>query len=62
VLARLADNGKISTRLGPIADLKDWLNSYQAFEKSPIVTIDATSARPEGIELQIDCGLDDHAA
>jgi hypothetical protein len=62
VLARLADNGKISTPLGPIADVKDWLNSYQAFEKSPIVTIDAASARLEGFELQIDCGLDDYAA
>jgi len=62
VLARLVENGKISIRLGPVADVKDWLNNYQAFEKSPIVTIDAQSVRLEGTELQIDCGLDDYAA
>jgi hypothetical protein len=62
VLARLIENGKISIRLGPIADVKDWLNNYQAFEKTPIVTIDAISVRLVGTELQIDCGLDDYAA
>lgn len=62
VLARLVENGKISIRLGPVADVKDWLNNYQAFEKSPVVTIDAQSVRLEGTELQIDCGLDDYAA
>jgi hypothetical protein len=35
VLARLIENGKISIRLGPVADVKDWLNNYQAFEKTP---------------------------
>jgi hypothetical protein len=62
VRARLIENGKISIRLGPVPDVKDWLNNYQAFEKSPVVTIDATSVRLEGTELQLDCGLDDYAA
>jgi len=62
VLTRLVESGKISIRLGPVADVKDWLNNYQAFEKSPVVTIDAVSVRLEGNELQIDCGLDDYAA
>jgi hypothetical protein len=34
LLARLIENGKISIRLGPIADVKDWLNNYQVFEKT----------------------------
>jgi hypothetical protein len=62
VLARLIENGKISVRLGPVADVRDWLNNYQAFEKSAVVTIDAQSVRLEGAELQFDCGLDDYAA
>jgi hypothetical protein len=62
VLARLVENGKISIRLGPVADVKDWLNNYQAFEKIPVVTIDANSVRLVGTELQLDCGLDDYAA
>jgi hypothetical protein len=62
VLARLIESGKISVRLGPVADVKDWLNNYQAFEKSPVVTIDAVSVRLVGNELRIDCGLDDYAA
>jgi hypothetical protein len=62
VLAQLVENGKISIRLGPVRDVKDWLNNYQAFEKRPVVTIDAESVRLEGTELQIDCGLDDYAA
>ena len=62
LLARLIENGKISIRLGPISDVKDWLYNYQAFEKSPIVTIDADSIRLEGAELQIDCGLDEYAS
>lgn len=62
LLARLVENGKISIRLGPIADVKDWLNNYQAFEKSPTVIIDAVSVRLVGTEFQIDCGLDDYAA
>jgi hypothetical protein len=62
VLAELVENGKISIRLGPIRDVKDWLNNYQAFEKSPVVTIDAASVRLEGSELQIDCALDDYAS
>jgi hypothetical protein len=62
VLARLVENGKISIRLGPVADVKDWLNNYQAFEKSPIVTLDAVGLRLVGAELQLDCGLDDYAA
>jgi hypothetical protein len=62
VLAPLVENGKISIRLGPVADVKDWLNNYQAFEKSPIVTIDAQSVRLVGTELQFDCVLDDYAA
>jgi hypothetical protein len=62
VLTRLIESGKISIRLGPVADVKDWLNNYQAFEKSPVVTIDAIGVRLEGNELQIDCGLDDYAA
>ena len=62
LLARLVENGKISIRLGPVRDVKDWLNNYQAFEKSPVVTIDAQSVRLEGGEIQIDCGLDDYAA
>jgi hypothetical protein len=62
VLARLVESGKISIRLGPVADVKDWLNNYQAFEKSPVVTLDAVSVRLVGTELQIDCGLDDYAS
>jgi hypothetical protein len=62
LLARLVENGKISIRLGPVADVKDWLNNYQAFERTPIVTIDAGSVRLVGTELQLDCGLDDYAA
>jgi len=62
VLARLIETGKISIRLGPIADVKDWLNNYQAFEKTPIVAIEAASIRLDGAELQLDCGLDDYAA
>ena len=62
LLARLVENGKISIRLGPVADVKDWLNNYQAFEKTPVVTIDAVSVRLVGTELQLDCGLDDYAA
>jgi hypothetical protein len=62
VLARLVDNGKISIRLGPVADVKDWLNNYQAFEKSPVVTIDALGVRLAGTELQLDCGLDNYAS
>jgi hypothetical protein len=48
VLARLIENGKISIRLGPVRDVKDWLNKYQAFEKSPVVSIDAIGVRLEG--------------
>jgi hypothetical protein len=59
VLARLVEDGKISIRLGPVPDVKDWLNNYQAFEKSPVVTIDAVSVRLEGVELQVDCELDE---
>jgi hypothetical protein len=33
VLPRLVENGEISIRLGPVPDVKDWLNNYQAFEK-----------------------------
>jgi hypothetical protein len=62
VLARLIESGGISIRLGPVADVKDWLNNYRAFEKTPVVTIDAVSIRLEGAELQFDCGLDDYAA
>jgi hypothetical protein len=62
VLARLIESGKISIHLGPVADVKDWLNNYEAFEKSPVVTIDAGSVRLVGTELQIDCGLDDYTA
>ena len=62
LLARLIESGKMSVRLGPVADVKDWLNNYQAFEKTPIVTIDAISVRLAGTELQFDCGLDDYAA
>jgi hypothetical protein len=62
VIARLIENGKILIRLGPVADGKHWLNNYQAFEKTPTVTIDAGSVRPVGTELHFDCGLDDYAA
>ena len=62
LLARLIESGKISIRLGPIKDVKDWLNNYEAFEKTPIVTIDANSVRLVGTELQSDCGLNDYAA
>lgn len=61
LLARLVATGKISIRLRPVRDVKDWLNNYQAFEKSPVVTIDAQSVRLEGAELQIDCALDGYA-
>jgi hypothetical protein len=42
--------------------VKDWLNNYQAFEKSPVVPIDPASVQLVGNELQFDCGLDDYAA
>jgi hypothetical protein len=42
--------------------VKDWLNKYQEFVKTPIVTIDAGSVRLLGTELQFDCGRDDYAA
>jgi hypothetical protein len=45
VLAQLVENGKISIRLGPVRDVKDWLNNYQAFEKSPVVTVDVAFTR-----------------
>ena len=61
VIARLIENRKISIRLEPVADVKDWLNNYEAFEKSPIVTIDAISVRLGETELQIDCALDGYA-
>jgi hypothetical protein len=62
VLARLIQNWKISIRRGSVADVKDWLDNYQAFEKTPVVTIAAASIRLVGTELQFDCGLDDYAA
>jgi hypothetical protein len=62
LLARLVEGGKNSIRLGPVLDVKDWLNNYQAFEKRPVVSIDAQSVRLEETELQFDCGLDDYAA
>jgi hypothetical protein len=62
VLARLIESGKISNHLRAVADVKDWLNNYQAFEKTPVVTIDANSVRLDGTELQFDCGLDGYAA
>jgi hypothetical protein len=62
VITRIIENGKISIRLGPVRDVRDWLNNYQAFEKSPVVTIDAIGVRLAGTELQLDCGLDDYAA
>ena len=61
VLTRLVEDGKISIRLGPVRDVKDWLNNYQAFEKSPVVAIDAQSVRLERTELQLDCALDDYS-
>jgi hypothetical protein len=62
VLSRLVENGKISIRLGPDADVRDWLKNYQAFEKTAIVTTEASSIRLVVTELQLDCGLDDYAA
>jgi hypothetical protein len=62
VLARLVEDGKISIRLGTIPDVKDWLGNYRAFEKSPVVTIDAIGVQLEGTELQTDRGLNDYAA
>ena len=62
VLARLVENGKVSVRLGPVRDVKDWLNNYQAFEKSQVVTIDAALVPIVGTELELDCSLDDYAA
>jgi hypothetical protein len=61
-LVRLIESGTISIPLGPVADVKDRLNNYQAFEQTPIVTIDAVSVRLVGTELHFDCGLDDYAA
>ena len=62
MLSRLVENGKISIRLGPDADVRDWLKNYQAFEKTAIVTTEASSIRLVVTELQLDCGLDDYAA
>jgi hypothetical protein len=62
VLARLIESGKISIRLAPIVDVKDWLNNYQEFEKSPIFTIGGVNVRLVGTEFQFDCGRDDYAA
>jgi hypothetical protein len=61
-VSRLVESGKISIRLGPVRDVNDWLNNFQAFEKNPVVTLDAISVRLEGTELQLDCELDDYAA
>ena len=62
VLVRLIESGKISMRLGPIADVKEWLDNYEAFEKSPTVAVDAVSVWLVGTEMQIDRGLHDYAA
>jgi hypothetical protein len=62
LLARLVENRKISIRLGPVADVTNWLNNYEAFDKSLVVSLDAIGVQLAGTELQIDCGLDDYAA
>ncbi len=62
MLARFIETGKISIRVRPVADVKDWLNNYQSFEKTSVVTIGAVSVGLVGTELQLDCGLDDYAA
>jgi len=61
LLSRLADAGKISVRLGPVADVKAWINNFEAFEKRKIVTIEAASVQLNQDGLQIDLGLDDYA-
>jgi hypothetical protein len=52
MLARFIETGKISIRLRPVVDVKDWLNNYQSFKKTSIVTIDAVSVGLVGTELQ----------
>ena len=61
-LARLIESGKISVRLGPVADVREWLNNYEAFEKSKVAVIHAASVRIDGNVLQIDLGLDDYSS
>ena len=61
VLAQLIESQRITIRLGPVRDVKDWLNNYQAFEKSDIASIEAAAISVNGNEIQIDLGLDDYA-
>jgi hypothetical protein len=48
--------------MGPLADVKEWLNKYKTFARHKVATIDAASVRMDRCELQIDLGLDDYAS
>ena len=67
-LAACGDGSRLFSRddqepaVGPIADVKDWLNNYESFQKNSVVIVDAASVRLVGHESQFDCGLDDYAA
>jgi hypothetical protein len=62
VLAQLIESQRITIGLGPVRDVKDWLNNYQAFEKSDIASIEAAAISVNGSEIQFDLGLDDYAS
>ena len=62
LLAQFIESGHISVRVGRLADVKEWLNDFEASEKTQVVTIEAASVRINGNELQIDLGLDDYAS
>ena len=62
LLAQMIESGNISVRVGRLSDVKEWLNDFEAAEKTQVVTIEAASVRINGNELQIDLGLDDYAS
>jgi hypothetical protein len=62
MLAELIESGRISIRLGPLRDVKEWLRNYEAHETKKTVAIDAASVCMEGNAHQIDLGLDDYAS
>lgn len=61
-LAHLVERGRVSIRLGPISDVREWLNNYEAFEKTKIAVADAASVRVTKNGLEIDLGLDGYSS
>jgi hypothetical protein len=62
LLSRLAKAGKISVRLGPIKDVKAWVNNFEELEKRKIVAVEAASVQLSQDGLQIGLGLDHYAS